>query len=108
MPESDPPRGITLDTLGKLADWHEGITAHCYETDCRASYSLDMATLIWTRGRDFPSDRIASRLRCPKCGSRNIGIRVSPWTGPASERPGPWPMTNVERAAMQRKGQPGA
>jgi hypothetical protein len=32
---------------------------------CDWKYNLDMTTLVATRGRDFPIDRVSERLRCP-------------------------------------------
>ncbi len=37
-----------------------------------------METLVWTRGRDFPLSRLESRLRCPRCGSRNVVVLYHP------------------------------
>jgi hypothetical protein len=39
---------------------------------------LDMETLVWTRGRAFPLSRLESRLRCPRCGSRQIVVLFEP------------------------------
>ncbi len=47
--------------------------------ECTWTYDLDMLTLVTTRGRDFPLAILASRLRCPRCGSRSGGRR--PKTG---------------------------
>lgn len=41
---------------------------------CDWKYNLDMTTLVATRGRDFPIDRVSERLRCPRCGSRKISV----------------------------------
>jgi hypothetical protein len=38
--------------------------------ECVHRYELDLQTLIWTRGRDFHIMQLASRLKCPRCGSR--------------------------------------
>jgi len=35
---------------------------------------LDLQTLMWTRGRDFPIARLESRMKCPACGSRKVTI----------------------------------
>lgn len=97
---------LVRDTLGKHAASGHGITAHCDAPGCHASLKLDLATLIWTRGLDFPGMRLASRLRCPMCGSRNVSIRVAAWTKltPAE----PVPLTDMQRArrAEQRKTKP--
>jgi len=45
--------------------------------ECTWSYDLDMATLVATRGRDFPLARIGERLRCPRCGSRKVAVMFS-------------------------------
>ncbi len=37
-----------------------------------------METLVWTRGRAFPLSRLESRLRCPRCGSRNVVVLYRP------------------------------
>jgi hypothetical protein len=46
--------------------------------ECNYRKDLDMETLVWTRGRDFPLSRLESRLRCPKCGSRNVVVLYQP------------------------------
>lgn len=45
--------------------------------DCTWTYDLDMLTLV-TRGRDFPLAILASRLRCPRCGSRLVSVVFIP------------------------------
>jgi hypothetical protein len=42
--------------------------------ECQYSEELDLGTLVWTRGLAFPLDQLASRLRCPRCGSRVVRI----------------------------------
>jgi hypothetical protein len=42
--------------------------------ECTYRLDLNMETLIATRGRDFPIARLAERLRCPRCGSRQIRV----------------------------------
>jgi hypothetical protein len=42
--------------------------------ECVYRAGLDMATLVWTRGRGFPLSRLESRLRCPHCGSRDVQL----------------------------------
>jgi hypothetical protein len=38
--------------------------------ECAYDGELDLPTLIWTRGRDFPLTMLERRLKCPRCGSR--------------------------------------
>ena len=42
--------------------------------ECVYRYDLDMETLVWTRGPNFPISRLESRLMCPKCGSRRVVV----------------------------------
>ncbi|WP_246259335.1 hypothetical protein [Chelativorans oligotrophicus] len=42
--------------------------------ECWYRKDLDLETLICTRGRDFPLAMLATRLRCPRCGSRQIRV----------------------------------
>ena len=46
--------------------------------ECVWTYELDMPTLVATRGRDFPLAMLASRLRCPRCGSRRVMLAFTP------------------------------
>jgi hypothetical protein len=48
---------------------------------CDFRMELDMPTLVCTRGRDFPLARLADRLRCPRCGCREIGVLFQPPSG---------------------------
>jgi hypothetical protein len=54
---------------------------------------LDMQTLVWTRGPNFPLSRLESRLMCPECGSRRVSVLfdvpkvpVAAWAKRATER----------------------
>jgi hypothetical protein len=42
--------------------------------ECVHGGHLDLQTLVWTRGRDFPLARLESRMKCPRCGSRRVTI----------------------------------
>jgi hypothetical protein len=75
-----------LENLGQA--WRAGwrITAHCLwygqpkrRSDrripwCDTVTELDVKTLVWTRGERFPLSELASRLKCPKCGFRNVRV----------------------------------
>ena len=43
--------------------------------ECVYGGELDIATLVWTRGRDFPIGMLESRLRCPGAGRGGCGWR---------------------------------
>jgi hypothetical protein len=36
---------------------------------CETPAELDMKSVVWTRGEQFPLDQLESRLKCPRCGS---------------------------------------
>jgi hypothetical protein len=40
--------------------------------ECVGTPELDLETLVWTRGADFPIARLESRMKCPRCGSRRV------------------------------------
>jgi hypothetical protein len=46
--------------------------------ECGNRRELELETLVWTRGRDFPLTRLENRLRCPMCGNRNISVMFEP------------------------------
>ncbi len=41
---------------------------------CIYQYDLDLRTLIWTRGAAFPVSQLATRLKCPSCGSEHVAL----------------------------------
>jgi hypothetical protein len=42
--------------------------------ECVYGSQLDLQTLMWTRGSDFPLAALESRMKCPACGSRRVSI----------------------------------
>lgn len=44
---------------------------------CPHSVDLDLPTMIWTRGRDYPLAMLPERLKCPSCGWRRVFIVFS-------------------------------
>jgi hypothetical protein len=42
--------------------------------ECVRGAELDLESLVWTRGASFPIADLASRMKCPKCGSRRVRI----------------------------------
>jgi hypothetical protein len=70
-------RSMAVETLGEA--WRLGwkLTARCAFgnrdgmksiRECIYRAPLDMQTLVWTRGPNFPLSRLESRLMCPECG----------------------------------------
>jgi hypothetical protein len=55
-----------------LDDAREGLK---HKKPCGYKKFLDLETLVvCTRGRAFPIARIAERLRCPRCGCRQMSV----------------------------------
>jgi DNA-directed RNA polymerase subunit RPC12/RpoP len=46
--------------------------------ECVYGGELDLSTLVWTRGRDFPLGMLESRMKCPRCGSRRVIVMFEP------------------------------
>ena len=74
---------MTIETIGDAyaASWRLKVRCAWGPRDgmkrvreCVYSADLDMPTLVWTRGRDFPLARLESRLKCPRCGSRRVAV----------------------------------
>src|SRR5215217_4492071 len=76
-------RSMAVETLGEA--WRLGwkLTARCAFgnrdgmksiRECIYRAPLDMQTLVWIRGPNFPLSRLESRLMCPECGSRRVSV----------------------------------
>ena len=50
------------------------MSSRTVRTECDTTAELDMKTLIWTRGANFPLKLLESCLRCPNCGK--LGVTV--------------------------------
>jgi hypothetical protein len=75
-----------IETIGEALDHGWRVTVRCAcgnregmkrVRECVYGGELDMATLVWTRGRAFPLGLLESRLRCPRCGSRRVRVAFS-------------------------------
>ena len=80
---------MAVETIGEAYSLGWRVRARCVHSredgahskssrECIYRKDLDMETLVWTRGRDFPLSRLESRLRCPRCGSRNVVVLFQP------------------------------
>lgn len=76
-----------ISTLGEAWDAGRRIRVRCAWgkrdgmrsiRECLEAGELDMAPLVWTRGRDMPLTLIAERLRCLKSGSRRVRVFFDP------------------------------
>jgi hypothetical protein len=86
---------MTVETIGEA--WQLGwrVTARCAFgkrdgmksiRECISTYDLDMSTLVWTRGKNFPLSLLASRLKCPQCGSLRVSLLFHTPKEPAALR----------------------
>ena len=41
---------------------------------CGYDAMLDLESLIWTRGAQFPCWRLYQRLKCPRCGGTSVEL----------------------------------
>jgi hypothetical protein len=80
---------MVVETLGDAfaADWR--ITARCAwgkregmktRRECHYTRELDLETLVWTRGPNFPLSSLDGRLMCPRCRSRRVVLMFQPPT----------------------------
>ena len=78
---------MTVETLGEAYSLGWSIHMRCldngmeglkHKRECGLRLTLDLQTLVCTRGRDFPFARIADRLRCPRCGCRRVAVIFGP------------------------------
>jgi hypothetical protein len=79
---------------------------------CDTTAELDMKTLVWTRGESMPLDVLKERMRCPKCGGRNVTVwfevlrarpsPLAPWLPPMAERRGRCSMAFKPNYGLQR------
>jgi hypothetical protein len=78
---------MSIETLGEA--WRAGwrLDMRCAQgptnsmkriRECHFRRPLDMVTLVCTRGEAFPLSLLASRLRCPECGSRRVAVLFQP------------------------------
>lgn len=74
-------------TLGEAHDHGWKLRAKCAHgkgdgmkriRECVNSMDLDLPTLLWTRGRDFPLALLSERLKCPSCGSYKVVVYFLP------------------------------
>lgn len=76
-------RSMAVETLGQAFSLGWRVSARYVRgkrdtmkscRECLYSQELDMQTLVWTRGKSFPLSLLASRLRCPRCGSNRVSV----------------------------------
>lgn len=77
---------MAVESIGEAYDLGWRVNVRCAHgprdgmkrvRDCVFGAELDLWTLVWTRGRHFPLARLESRLKCPRCGSRQVRLAFS-------------------------------
>jgi hypothetical protein len=77
---------MSVETLGQAYEAGWRLTVRCAwgpregmkrVRECVYGAELELATLIWTRGRGFPLTSLEGRLKCPRCGSRQVRVAFS-------------------------------
>jgi hypothetical protein len=71
--------------------------------ECDNRYELDVYSMLWTRGRDFPLGMLSSRMRCPKCGSRRVAVRITCRPRPAPRAPRSKPVARFGMPQLPRR-----
>ena len=76
-----------ISTIGEAHDLGWRIRVYCREwkgramkkhRGCTASVDIDLPTLVWTRGRDWPISDIGLRMKCIRCGGRLVAVALEP------------------------------
>lgn len=83
-----------VSTLGEARAYGWKLTVRCAggkgdamkkHRACVTSAGLDLETLVWTRGLDFPLGLLGERMKCPRCGSRRVRIVYEPPDAPVRQ-----------------------
>ncbi|GBD48121.1 hypothetical protein [Methylopila sp. Yamaguchi] len=97
---------MSVETLGEAlrAGWRLQVRCALGKRDglksireCQREAELDLASVVWTRGPNFPIARMSERLMCPACGSRRVAVVFVP--------PAPGGETAVSSGAADRRSQ---
>jgi hypothetical protein len=78
---------MSIETLGEADGLSWRVRVRCVRgyiespvrvQPCDYQAVLDMQTLVWAKGRNFPLGRLGSRLMCAKCGSKDVNVIFEP------------------------------
>jgi hypothetical protein len=75
MPYDPNRRAFVLRTYADYLDASYSVSAYCYDLACQHRAALDLRALANRCGMDAEVDW--RRLRCTRCGGRNVQVRVS-------------------------------
>jgi hypothetical protein len=76
-----------IETIGEAHDLGWKLRVYCRASrreglksirGCIAYIDVDLSTLVWTRGREFLVSRLGDRMKCVRCGSRQVSIALEP------------------------------
>jgi hypothetical protein len=72
----NPDGSISISTIGDRIDAGQDMSAHC--NDCQWSTTLSLEKLAEKLGRDHSAlaGDLKHRLKCSRCGSKNMGFTV--------------------------------
>lgn len=99
---------MSVETLGEAlrAGWRLQVRCALGKRDglksireCQREAELDLASVVWTRGPNFPIARMGERLMCPGCGSRRVVVMFVP-PAPGGEAAPPPGLTDKRRADL--------
>lgn len=89
--------GTTISTIRDLIDNQMGMSVHCNAVGCGHGANLDLHALGNRLGYGFVTvgdpNPLVAKLRCGKCGSKDLGLILSSRSGysgasaPVAERP---------------------
>ena len=78
---------MSIETLGEAYEHSWRVRAQCVRgyiespssmRKCDYRAELDMQTLVWSKGRNFPIGKLGERLICPRCGCREVNVMLEP------------------------------
>lgn len=78
---------MSIETVGEAYRLSWRVRARCVRgivdaptslRKCDYLAELDMQTLVWAKGRNFPLGLLGARLMCPRCGSRDVNVILEP------------------------------
>jgi hypothetical protein len=78
---------MAIETIGEALDLGWRVHVRCAwgkgdgmksRRECTKGYELDLEMVVWSRGRAFPLGMLESRIRCPRCGSRQVRVAFTP------------------------------
>ena len=76
-------RDVPRDNQGENRATRDGMKSR---RECNYTRELDLETLVWTRGPNFPLSSLDGRLMCPRSRSRRVAVMFQPPTISKSAR----------------------